>query len=309
MYKILAVCLFLTTFSISYARDADSCTPVRFADTGWTDIAATTAMTSVILEEILGYKTNIKLLAVPVTFRSLKNKGIDIFMGYWYPSLEKFIAPYLEEGSIKLVAENLQGAKYMLAVNDVGFALGIKSYQDIAKYKKELGAKIYAIEPGNEGNQRILDMINNNKFSLKGFRLIEASELASFSQIRRDQRNNIPAVFLSWEPHPINSDLNIHYLPGGEEISGFGEASVYTVVRSDYLDKCPNISRLLKNIKFSVALENEMMKLILNNKQDRQFVGRTMLRTHPDLLKNWLIGVTTFDGQDPSRQLERFMNN
>ncbi|QTP64376.1 glycine/betaine ABC transporter substrate-binding protein [Candidatus Liberibacter africanus] len=306
----MSVYLFFLTISCSvvHTKDAEFCSSVRFADTGWTDIAATTAMTSIVLDEILGYKTNIKLLAVPITFKSLKNKEIDVFMGYWYPSDEMAIAPYLKEGSIKVVSENLQGAKYMLAVNDAGFALGIKRYQDIAKYRKELGAKIYAIEPGNSGNKRILDMIENNELSLKDFHLIESSEQASFAQVRRDQKKNIPAVFLSWEPHPINLDLNIHYLLGGENISGFGKASVYTVVRSDYLDKCPNIARLLKNIKFSVPLENEMMKLILNNKQDPKSVGIKMIRDNPDLIKNWLVGVTRFDGQNPLDALERLMN-
>ncbi|MEG8098701.1 glycine/betaine ABC transporter substrate-binding protein [Candidatus Liberibacter brunswickensis] len=310
MYRFLVfICFFLTTFSLVHSEDSDSCLSVRFADTGWTDIAATTAITSVVLEDILGYNANIKLLSMPVIFRSLKNKDMDIFMGYWYPSHKNSINPYLKEESIQIVSENLQGAKYMLAVNDAGFSIGIKSYQDIVKYKKELGAKIYGIDPGNNGNQRILDMIKNDKFSLKDFRLIEASEQATFSQIRRDQRNNIPAVFLSWEPHPINLDLNIHYLLGGEDITGFGKASVYTVVRSGYLNNCPNVGRLLKNIKFSVALENEMMKLILNDRQDPKFVGRKILRANPDLLKDWLVGVTRFNGQDPSYELEKFMKN
>ncbi|CAL9914991.1 glycine betaine/proline transport system substrate-binding protein [Candidatus Liberibacter solanacearum] len=310
MYKVLGFIVFFSTaFSMGYAKDSDFCAPVHFSDTGWTDITTTTSMTSVILEEILDYKTNIKLLSMPVTLRALKNKEIDIFMGYWYPSHEKSIAPYVKEGSIKVVAENLQGAKYMLAVNDAGFALGIKSYQDIAKYSQQLGSKIYGIDPGNNGNQRILDMIQSDKFSLKNFRLIEASEQASFAQVRRNQKNNIPAVFLSWEPHPINLDLNIHYLLGGEDISGFGKASVYTVVRSDYIDKCPNVGRLLKNIKFSVALENEMMKLVLHDKKDPKSVGRDILRSNPDLLKGWLVGVTRFNGEDPLNEVEKFIKN
>ncbi|MBY7649259.1 MAG: glycine/betaine ABC transporter substrate-binding protein [Candidatus Liberibacter europaeus] len=294
---------------VIYAKDAESCHFVRFSDTGWTDISATTAMTSVVLEEILEYKTSIKLLSVPVTFRSLKNKDVDVFMGYWYPSMEKTVAPYLKEGSIQLVTKNLSGARYMLAVNEVGFDLGIKSYHDIVKYKDQLGSKIYGIDPGNAGNQRILDMIRNDKFSLKDFRLVEASEQATFSQVRRYQKNDKPIVFLSWEPNPINLDLNIHYLSGGENIYGFGEASVYTTVSKDYLDQCPNVGRLLKNIKFSIAIENEMMKRILNDKIDPKSVGRELLRSNPNLLKDWLVGVTSFNGHSITHKLTKFIVN
>ena len=36
---------------------------------------------------------------------------------------------------------------------------GLKSFTDIAKFKDKLDGKIYGIEPGNDGNRIILDMI------------------------------------------------------------------------------------------------------------------------------------------------------
>ena len=62
------------------AQAASSCQSVRFADVGWTDITATTAATSVVLKSI-GYKPSAKVLSVPVTYKSLENKDIDIFLG------------------------------------------------------------------------------------------------------------------------------------------------------------------------------------------------------------------------------------
>ena len=40
------------------------CDTVTFSDVGWTDITATTAVTTVVLEA-LGYETDIKVLSVP----------------------------------------------------------------------------------------------------------------------------------------------------------------------------------------------------------------------------------------------------
>ncbi|MGN6771899.1 MAG: glycine betaine ABC transporter substrate-binding protein, partial [Rhizobiaceae bacterium] len=64
----------------AYAGDSASCQAVRFADVGWTDIQATTATASVILDAI-GYKPDTQVLSVPVTYQSLKNKDIDVFLG------------------------------------------------------------------------------------------------------------------------------------------------------------------------------------------------------------------------------------
>ena len=46
------------------------CDLVTFSDVGWTDITATTATTTVVLNA-LGYQTETKLLSVPVTYRSV----------------------------------------------------------------------------------------------------------------------------------------------------------------------------------------------------------------------------------------------
>ncbi|TIP82671.1 MAG: glycine/betaine ABC transporter substrate-binding protein, partial [Mesorhizobium sp.] len=64
----------------AFAAEPESCKPVRFADVGWTDITATTATASVILEA-LGYEPDVQVLSVPVTYTSLKNKDVDVFLG------------------------------------------------------------------------------------------------------------------------------------------------------------------------------------------------------------------------------------
>src|SRR5262245_37511947 len=56
-------------FAITAAQAADpaSCKKVRFSDVGWTDITATTALTSRVLTG-LGYEPSATILAVPVTY-------------------------------------------------------------------------------------------------------------------------------------------------------------------------------------------------------------------------------------------------
>src|SRR5205085_8142982 len=82
------------------AGDAESCKTVRFADVGWTDIQATTGVASVLLEA-LGYTPDVKQLAVPVTYASLKNKDIDVFLGNWMPSMTNDVKPYFDDKSVE----------------------------------------------------------------------------------------------------------------------------------------------------------------------------------------------------------------
>ena len=89
---------------------------MRFSDVGWSDITATTAVATTILEA-LGYETKIDVLAVPVTYTSLARGDIDVFLGNWMPTMESDIAPYREDGTVETVRANLEGAKYTLAVS------------------------------------------------------------------------------------------------------------------------------------------------------------------------------------------------
>ena len=98
MKRLLAGGLLAALLATSaMAAEPDSCGTVRFSDVGWTDITATTAVATTILQA-LGYETKIDLLAVPVTYESLARGDIDVFLGNWMPTMEADIAPYRDGG-------------------------------------------------------------------------------------------------------------------------------------------------------------------------------------------------------------------
>jgi glycine betaine/proline transport system substrate-binding protein len=299
--KSLTLAFALTTAmtSAALAADPESCKAVTFSDVGWTDITATTATASVILEG-LGYTPETQLLAVPVTYASLKSGDIDVFLGNWMPTMEADIAPYREDGSVETIVTNLEGAKYTLAVPKYTFDAGLQSFADISKFKDKLGNKIYGIEPGNDGNRLILDMISANQFDLSGFELVESSEAGMLSQVQRAAGSKQDVVFLGWEPHPMNANVEMAYLAGGDDVFGpnYGGATVHTNVRKGYTAECPNVGKLLTNLVFSLKMENEIMGAILNDGKDPKVAATEWLKANPDALTPWLAGVTTFDGQD-----------
>ena len=282
-----------------FAADPESCKAVRFADVGWTDITATTATASVILEA-LGYAPEVQVLSVPVTYTSLSNKDIDVFLGNWMPTMEADIKPYLEDKTVETIGVNLEGAKYTLAVPQHTHDAGLKDFADIAKFKDKLDGKIYGIEAGNDGNRLILDMISANKFDLSGFELVESSEAGMLSAVQKAAGSKEDVVFLGWEPHPMNANIEMEYLSGGDEVFGpnFGGATVHTNVRAGYVTECPNVGKLVSNLRFSLEMENEIMGAILNDGADPKAAATAWLKEHPETVAPWLEGVTTVDGGD-----------
>ena len=277
------------------------CDTVTFSDVGWTDITATTAATSVVLEA-LGYETDIKVLSVPVTYISLAEGDVDVFLGNWMPTMEGDIAPYREAGTVDTVRANLEGAKYTLATNAAGAALGIANFADLAANADALDAKIYGIEPGNDGNRLIMDMIAADAFGLGSadFEVVESSEQGMLAQVDRATGRDEPIIFLGWEPHPMNANFEMTYLEGGDDWFGpnLGGATVFTNTTAGYVDACPNVGKLLTNLEFSLAMENEIMGAILNDGQDPDEAASAWLAANPDAFMGWLDGVTTKDGGD-----------
>ncbi len=280
------------------AADPQSCRKVTFSDVGWTDITSTNAIATVILEG-LGYQPKSQFLAVPVTYASLKNKDVDVFLGNWMPTMEADIAKYRDEGSVEVLQANLSGAKYTLAVPQFVADAGLKDFTDIAKFHAKLEHKIHGIEAGNDGNRLIQEMIDKNAFGLKDFSIVESSEQGMLSQVKRAVRRGEWIVFLGWEPHPMNANFDLAYLTGGDDWFGpnFGGATVYTNVRKGYTQECPNVGRLVGNFSFTLAMENEVMTGILDKRLKPTDAATAWLKAHPDAFVAWLDGVTTFDGK------------
>lgn len=303
--KVLVAALGATTMlaSSAFAADAESCKKVRLSDVGWTDIQATTGVTATLLTA-LGYEPEVIQLSVPVTYASLKNNDLDVFLGNWMPSMTNDIKDYSAEGSVETISQNLDGAGYGLVVPTYMADAGVKTLADLAKpeVKEKTGGKVYGIEPGNDGNRIILDMIAAPDSGLAGYEIVESSEAGMLTEAESQMRDNKWIVFLGWTPHPVMGEMKINYLDGMGD-SGFGAATVHTNVRKGYLSDCPNVGAFIKNLKFDLSMENTIMDGILKGGAAND-VAKEWLKAHPDVATPWLQGVTTFDGKDAAEAVK-----
>ena len=290
------------------AAEPETCSKVRFADVGWTDITATTALASTLLTA-LGYEPSSQVLSVPVSYASLKNKDIDVFLGNWMPTMKADIQPYLDDKTVESLGANLEGAKYTLAVPKYLYDKGLKSFADIANFKEELNGEVYGIEPGNDGNRLIQGMIDGDKFGMKSFKMVESSEQGMLAQVERAIKRKEGVLFLGWEHHPMNSKFELAYLEGGDDVFGpnLGGATIYTNVRAGYVTECPNVGKLISNLKFTLPMENQIMGAILDEKKEANDAAKEWLKKNPDAIKPWLEGVTTKDGKDAAEAVKKVL--
>lgn len=281
------------------AAEDESCRTVRMSDPGWTDITSTNAFAGVLLEA-LGYRQNVQVLSVPITFQGLKSDMVDVFLGNWLPAQAAMVEPMVQEGSLEVLTENLSGLRFTLAVPNYVAEAGVKSFSDLAAHADKFDKKIYGIESGAAVNQNVLRMLESGDFGLGDWELVESSEQGMLSEVTRAVRNRDWIVFEAWEPHPMNTKFELTYLPGGDKYFGpnLGEAHVRTVARKGFKEACPNLAKQFSQLRFSVDMENSLMTSILDDGADPMQAATEYLKANPELLTAWLDGVTTWDGQD-----------
>lgn len=282
----------------AHAADPESCKTIRMFDPGWTDISSTNAIANVLLSA-LGYKADIKTLSVPIGYQSLQNKEIDVFLGNWMPAQQKFIDQLNAAKAAEKLNQNLEGAKFTLAVPTYVADAGVKDFKDLASHADKFDKKIYGIEPGAPANTNLMNMIKADDFGLKDWKVVESGEQGMLSQVARDEKSKDWIVFLGWAPHPMNTKFKITYLSGGDKYFGpdYGGATVNTLARTGWAEMCPNAATFFKQLTFTLDIENTMMGKIMDDGKEPAAAAKEYLKAHPDLIEPWLKGVTTFDGK------------
>ncbi|QFU02346.1 Glycine betaine-binding protein OpuAC precursor [Halomonas sp. THAF5a] len=280
------------------AAEPESCEMVRFAEVGWTDITATTALTTEVLEA-LGYETRIDTVSVPIAYSGMKNDDFDVFLGNWMPSMASISDPYVEDGSVDRLGANLEGAKYTLAVPQYVYDAGVTSVTDLAEHAEKFDSSIHGIEAGNDGNQLIQDMIDDDAYGLGDWSLVDSSEAGMLAELSARTPDETWMVFLGWEPHPMNTNYDMAYLSGADDYFGpnLGGATVYTNTRGGFVEECGNVGALLENLTFTLTMENQLMGEIMDEGEDPRDAARAYLQANPDVLETWLEGVTTREGE------------
>lgn len=273
-----------------------SCETVKMADPGWSDIAATNAITGFLLDG-MGYKAKVDTLAVPITFGGLKDGQVDVFLGNWMPAQQGFYDKFVANGDVTQLAKNLDGTEFTLAVPDYVWDAGVHNFADLNKYADKFDRKIYGIGSGAPANISLQEIIKKNDFDMGQWKLVESSEQAMLAEVSRAVKKQKFVTFLGWTPHPMNVQLKMHYLKGGEKYFG-DTGSVHTLTRKGYAQACPNVGKLLTNLSFTQDMENSIMAEVVNKKVSNADAAKAWIKANPAVLDKWLDGVKTVDGKD-----------
>jgi choline ABC transporter permease protein len=87
----------------------------------------------------------------------------------------------------------------------------------------------------------------------------------------------------------MNPNISMTYLSGGDSYFGknSGDASVYTLTRKNLASHCPELTQFFQRLKFTLAEENELMALILDDKLSPEKAAQVWLGKHTQVATQW----------------------
>ncbi|MAD45437.1 MAG: glycine/betaine ABC transporter substrate-binding protein [Oceanospirillaceae bacterium] len=293
--------LLILALNTQAAPSPEACHTVNIGVVDWTDLHVANGIAEQLLIR-LGYEVNLnEQPSMPEIFARMGDAQVDVFLGYWTPAMSSTARPYFANDTVVLLTDNLQNARWTLAVPTYLYDEGLQNFADIVRFGPQLENRIYGLEKGSSGNAAILDMINKNAFGLKDFKLIETSERLMLAQLRGRSRRKEAVVILGWLPHPMNQNYDIRYLAGGDDYFGpdYGHATVNTTARREFVDQCPNLKRFFTNLTFTAPMEESIMDHTTNGFVPVDRAVRMWMHDNPQQVKDWLQGITDINGRKP----------
>jgi glycine betaine/proline transport system substrate-binding protein len=298
--QLMTITVFAFVLVFSGSAIAAKKDPIKIASVSWTGVTVKTELAVKILNS-LGYEAENLMVSVPIAYKAMASGEAEFFLGNWMPTQQTIANKYFEQGSVIQSVANMRDAKYTLAVPSYCYEAGLQNFSDIHKYADKLENRIYGIEEGNDGNQVILKMIDNDMHNLGDFTLIPSSAAGMLSQVQSFVRDKKWIVFLGWSPHYMNKVIDMKYLKGSTaETFGpnDGTATVYTNYRKGFDQEYPNVTEFLKNFTFPISMMNEIMTMLhKHDNMEPADAGMEWIKNHPERYQKWLKGIETVDGK------------
>ena len=279
---------------------------VNFGTVDWPEAIAKTNVASTIVDA-LGYQTEVQELGVPTVFQGLDTGDLDVFVEAWFPTMQ---TNYDEVDDVESVTTNLEQATFSIAVNQEACEAGVTSHEDLAEFadRFEEGGRptIYGLEPGNDGNQVVLDMIENDQYNLGGWVLVESSTNGMLSEVDRRLGDGEWVAWTGWEPHWMNNRYNMCLLEDPEEAWG-GPSHVETLVNNEFPEQFPELYTFFEQMVVTPEIQRELIDGIDNSGLSPEEFALQWLRDNPEVTDNWLAGIEATDGTDGAEALRSYL--
>lgn len=281
---------------------------INFGTVDWPEAIAKTNVASTVVDA-LGYETDISEVSVPLVFQGLETGDLDVFVEAWFPTMQTNMDE-IDQDSVTSAATNLPEATFSVAVNREACDAGVTSHEDLDQFADRFEAggtpTIYGIEPGNDGNQVVIDMIENDTYGLGDWEIVESSTNGMLSEVESRVDEGEWVAFTGWEPHWMNNKFDMCLLEDPEEAWG-GTSHVETLLNAEFAEGNPELDKFFGQMIVNKEIQANLIDQIDNSGKEPEQVALDWLNENTELTDQWLDGVKAADGTDGAEALKSYL--
>lgn len=278
---------------------------ITIAEQTWTGIKAKNAIVGTILEKI-GYDVKYKTVIGAPMWQGLSTGDLDVWFGAW-PSQSRVYEPLLKEGKIVKLGYNLRETKYCLAVPEYVWEAGVKSMEDLDKFREKFDATFTMGEPGGAATQYMEKAVKEDIYGLGDWKVTTGSFQAEMSEVKAKIEHHEWVVFAAWTPHWMNYEWNIKYLDDPQQLweGSCSNAPVMTAARKGLKEDMPNVYKFFKQVHTTPEMANEWIYKIDKKNMDRFKLAENWIKENIDVVDQWLWEVKDASGERLARHVLR----
>lgn len=267
--------------SNSGSANAEEKGKITIGQINWPENVAVTNMWKAILED-KGYDVELKLVGMGPQMASLDKGDLDIAPEVWLPVQDKSYYekykdsvnfaedPWYENGKVGLAVP-----KYMDEINSI---------KDLNENKEKFDGKITGFEAGAGTMKVTKDVIKDYNLD---YELVDSSEAAMISAIKKAVKNEEPIVAPLWTPHYIFSEVDLKFLDDPKKTYGETE-KIYMASREGFNEDFKKVSKWMKNWHLNDAQLGELMIAVKENEDNPLKGAQKWVDENQDIVKKWM---------------------
>lgn len=276
----------LVGITMTSAATAAKAKEITIGWTAWSDAEAVTQITKQVLEQKMGYKVKLQLLAIALQYSALAKGDIDMMEMAWLP---KTHADYYAK--VKNKVEDLgilyKGASLGWVVPDYIPKPELNSIPDLKKpaVREKLGGKIIGIDPG-AGLMR-LSKKAIKEYGLTHYTLVASSGAGMTAALKRAITRKKWIVVTGWRPHWMFGAFKLRYLKDPKKALG-GKEQIHALARKGFRKDDPKVAAFVSRINIPLGI----LERVMYNAERTSYpkAAAKFIKDHPKMVNYWITG-------------------
>lgn len=312
--KVLVILLSFAFLAACAPEDGELKTVV-FADAGWDSIRVHNHIAQTIIEEGMGYDTEVMPGSTPLTIQGLREGDINVYMEIWTDNIKELYQESIDSGDIIEVSTNFSDNEQGLYVPTYviegdpergiePMAPDLRTVEDLKNYPDVF------VDPEYPSRGRIIngptgwevENVITQKFETYGLgetmnNFIPGSDAAAVADLVRAYETGEAWVGYYWSPTWVTAKYDLTLLeepPFDQEIwdetkgTEFPPNDVVIAVNKNLPDQAEDIVEFLSNYETSSALTEAALEYMEENDVSAEEAALWWMKEYEDIWTNWV---------------------